>query len=392
MTIRNLSPESEVLLRNTEVFASGHWLIINAADDVLYEHVGETRTVVHQYYDRYLDSQSQHDEKLAIHYCAFLEERNDTFDGAIIFWPKAKQHGVMLCQHVAALLKQSGTLLLVGDNKGGIKSAAKHLKQFNFSFNKLDNARHCTLLGWRKELNWNNDLSGNEHTKCPEPKAMAASSLLASSWRNSYSLSPSLVTASAETSNNSSASLPALRISTLPGTFSADSLDSGTALLLQDLPSLLDDLTSKNKVLDFACGNGVIASVIASQYPHLKIIGSDINALSLNCAEYDKKVNGEHYQAIAQIDYLASHGLSQVNHKFQVIISNPPFHTGTKTDYSITEQFIADAAEKLTKYGKLRIVANRFLKYPDILEQYFGNVTVIAQTSKFSVYQCIKTA
>ena len=364
MNSNTLSAASQLLLRNQSLFSDGRWLLFNPSDDIIHQHLGDTRTIVHQYYDRYLTAHTVADAHTQIHFTALLEEDPNTFDGVIVFWPKAKQQGLMLCQHAAYLLRQQGTLLLVGENNSGIKSAAKLLQQADFAVNKVDSARHCTLLAW---CNQQQSATGQ----------FDPASLLRK-WRNSYSFLTEMQGFGAASGS---------QYSTLPGTFSADGLDPGTALLLRDLPTLLDNLAPASKVLDFGCGNGVIASAIAQQYPRLRVTGCDINALSLNCAEHDHQINHERLPSTAKLTYLASCGLKQIDQQYQAIISNPPFHSSTATDHSITAKFIADASQQLLPSGKLRLVANRFLKYPALLQRHFGDVEIIVRTSKFTVYQ-----
>ena len=45
----------------------------------------------------------------------------------------------------------------------------------------------------------------------------------------------------------------------------------------------------------------------------------------------------------------------------------------------------------LNSGGELRIVANAFLPYPDVLDETFGFHEVIAQTGRFKVYRAIMT-
>ncbi|WP_449360593.1 methyltransferase [Alishewanella longhuensis] len=72
-------------------------------------------------------------------------------------------------------------------------------------------------------------------------------------------------------------------------------------------------------------------------------------------------------------------------------MSNPPFHTGIKTDYSISEAFIAQSASGLQKGGTLTLVANNHLAYLQLLEQAFGSVKVLAKAHGFVVYQTVKS-
>lgn len=337
-----LSPESEVILRNEKLVNTGDWLLVNATDDEIFSRIGNTVVGFHQFYDRFLSAkksaQGQHV------FSAFYDDGN-SFDGAIIYWPKSKQHGLMLCQHVATKIKAQGHLLIVGDNKSGIKSADKALSKIGFNFNKIDSARHCTLLG----------------TQLIEP----ARSFNFTGWVNTYSFGE-------------------LTFETLPGAFSADALDEGTQLLLQDIDELFNPLTSGNRVLDFACGNGVIATYIGKHHPQLKLTLSDISSIAMLCAKKNLTSNNISED---KANIIASDGMAEIEGKFQVIVSNPPFHSGIKTDYSIAEQFIKDAKSHLTPGGRLRLVANRFLKYPDLLEAHFGNVKVVNQNSRFSVYE-----
>ena len=72
------------------------------------------------------------------------------------------------------------------------------------------------------------------------------------------------------------------------------------------------------------------------------------------------------------------------------IVSNPPFHDGLGTSYQVAEDIIRLAPNFLKKGGKLRIVANAFLPYQDILDHVFGSHEVLASTGKFKVYQATK--
>ncbi|ETK04756.1 hypothetical protein T229_07205 [Tannerella sp. oral taxon BU063 isolate Cell 5] len=51
----------------------------------------------------------------------------------------------------------------------------------------------------------------------------------------------------------------------------------------------------------------------------------------------------------------------------------------------------SDHIYHLNSGGELRIVANAFLPYPDVLDETFGFHEVIAQTGRFKVYRAIMT-
>ncbi|MCY7297344.1 methyltransferase [Alteromonas sp. a30] len=346
-----LSAESEVLLRNQEYFDTGKWLVINAADAEIFSYFPSEVVGLHQLYSNYLLIENCSKGQ---HYYGALLPKSEQFDGIIIYWPKSKQQGVMLCHYASSMLSDSGHLLIVGDNKCGVKSAAKALKKIPLEMNKIDSARHCTLLGTLVD-------EDQERDKFDIQK-----------YVSTYKLDFESL---------------ALTMNTLPGAFSSDALDPGSELLLSTLGDISSDIKS-TKVLDFACGNGVIGLSIASRFTNAHVIMSDINALSLLCIEANIAQNKIDKK---RIEILTSDGLDSIEGQFDVIVSNPPFHSGTKTDYSITERFLRDAKQHLCPKGKLRIVANRFLKYPDQLMRVFGNVEIIEQNSKFTVYQSIQS-
>ncbi|HBT5794631.1 16S rRNA (guanine(1207)-N(2))-methyltransferase, partial [Klebsiella pneumoniae] len=90
-------------------------------------------------------------------------------------------------------------------------------------------------------------------------------------------------------------------------------------------------------------------------------------------------------------DVFASNVFSEVNGRFDMIISNPPFHDGLQTSLEAAQALIRGAVRHLNSGGELRIVANAFLPYPQVLDETFGFHEVIAQTGRFKVYRTIMT-
>jgi 16S rRNA (guanine1207-N2)-methyltransferase len=54
--------------------------------------------------------------------------------------------------------------------------------------------------------------------------------------------------------------------------------------------------------------------------------------------------------------------------KYEVIVSNPPFHTGQATDIHLGKAFLRVATAALRTGGRLLLVANRQLPYEPELE------------------------
>ena len=117
------------------------------------------------------------------------------------------------------------------------------------------------------------------------------------------------------------------------------------------------------------------------RYPQVNVTLCDVSALALQCTQLTLDAN----KIMANV--LPSDGLTSVVGKFCFIFTNPPFHSGIDTDYSITQNFIEQLKPIMATNAKLMLVANRFLPYPDLIQRHLGKVKTIAQTSKFNLYQ-----
>ncbi|HDY2892069.1 TPA: methyltransferase [Escherichia coli] len=103
------------------------------------------------------------------------------------------------------------------------------------------------------------------------------------------------------------------------------------------------------------------------------------------------KVDSARRCGLYEGEVFASNVFSEVKGRFDMIISNPPFHDGMQTSLDAAQTLIRGAVRHLNSGGELRIVANAFLPYPDVLDETFGFHEVIAQTGRFKVYRAIMT-
>lgn len=336
-----LSAPSQLLMRSEDTFAQGKWLLVNPTDSQIAEQLNNPDIrVFHQYFDIY--QQSCVAGKSTQHTFAATYPTDEKFDGVVIYMPKSKEQAKMLIANTAACLKADGYLLLVGENKGGVKSAAKMLEPLSSSVNKLDSARHCALFG--AQIN----------------KPVAAFDL--NKWQKEIDISVAGLD---------------YKICSLPGVFNHGAVDLGTQVLLENLPTI-----QSGRLLDFGSGAGVIGCFLGLKSPDSQIVMSDVSALAIHCSKESAKLNN------LDVSVIASDGLMDVQGKFSAIYTNPPFHTGIQTDYSVTEGFIGQLKKYLAKGGSLTLVANKFLRYSELLEQKFSAVSLVAQTTKFSLYLC----
>ncbi|QJR81300.1 methyltransferase [Alteromonas pelagimontana] len=356
-----LSPQSQLLERNIELFEQGKWLLINPADAYFTEQLAHRElAVMHQYFDVFSESVrvistasfdsrdvvQQKDgfsvtQKVGEHlhtFAPFLSEHN-VYTDVMVVMPKSKAHLQMLLQMAAGAVLPTGRIHVVGENKGGIKSAGKLMDKYGQT-NKVDSARHCSLI----TCSVNEDFPAFESEEWLDERTYEIGD---DQWQ----------------------------VVSVPGVFSHGELDNGTQILIEKASSTL-----RGHVLDFACGAGVVGSYLLKQYPHLKVTFLDVNALALYATAKTLNANGQ------TADLIAANGLLGVEELFSHIITNPPFHTGVKTDYSVTKRFITDAKRLLKPKGTLQMVANRFLPYPGLLSETFPRVHTLAQNTQFTVY------
>lgn len=158
---------------------------------------------------------------------------------------------------------------------------------------------------------------------------------------------------------------------TVPGVFSADGVDKGSALLAQNLPAF------KGPVADLGAGWGYLSRQILTSetVKELDLVEADHHALEA------AKLNIDDPRAKFFWGDVTSHTGSN----YAAVVSNPPFHIGRKPTPELGQKFINRAADMLMPKGQFWMVANRNLPYEQTLSERFGQVDTIAQTAGFKV-------
>lgn len=271
---------------------------------------------------------------------------NQGADQAVLYVPKEKSLCRMLFDNLAALMPAGATLYLVGLNKGGIKSIIKQLPSGFGPAQKVASGNHCVLFAT---------------TRTDTP----ATEFALASYLTNYPLPVQ----------------PELTVFNLPGVFSEQRLDAGSALLLDYIAAHAASI--KGDVLDFACGSGVIAAFLRARCNVSAMLATDVSAFALYAAE--KTLHAQQLQTPYQVR--ASDGLNAVTEKFDWIITNPPFHSGQRTDYDIARAFINGVSKHLKPGGRLLIVANSFLGYNALLSERFRQVSEPVNNGHFKILQ-----
>lgn len=126
------------------------------------------------------------------------------------------------------------------------------------------------------------------------------------------------------------------------GVFSKETLDFGSRVMLETLIGL----GLKGSILDLGCGIGVIGILLKKYMPELKVTMVDVNETAVALAKENSKLYHQ------DNNVLVSDGFTNIDSKFDVIVSNPPIRTGKKVIYELFRQ----SFDYLNDDGKLYLV------------------------------------
>jgi len=162
----------------------------------------------------------------------------------------------------------------------------------------------------------------------------------------------------------------------LPTTFAGDKMDEGTRLLIESLEVHTTDIA-----LDIGCGTGYIGMHIAhlARKGHVTMVDASLVAV-------DVAQNLIEQSGMTNVQVLASNGTQAVKaQRFDLIVTNPPFHLGGIQTIEIGERFIREAAQVLRPRGRFYLVANRFLKYEPTMRTCFHSVEEVGGNTSYKV-------
>jgi len=165
-----------------------------------------------------------------------------------------------------------------------------------------------------------------------------------------------------------------------PGLFSWDHTDTGSSLLIKQLPVLC------GSGMDLCCGNGLLSEHIlnrSSRSIRIHMVEADWLALACarkNTAQWPDSVQ---YQWVdAAYDSLPKY--------LDWIVCNPPFHHGQTRDVELGQSIVLQACKSLKRGGQLYLVANRKLPYEQLLRSALQQCRILTETNGFKVIKGIR--
>ena len=162
----------------------------------------------------------------------------------------------------------------------------------------------------------------------------------------------------------------------LPTTFAEGKLDEGTRLLVDAL-----EVHATDMALDIGCGAGYLGMHIARVASKGHVTMVDASLVAVDAAQNMVEQSG-----MTNMQVLASNGTQAVKaQRFDLIVTNPPFHLGGIQTTEIGERFIREAAQVLRPRGRFYLVANRFLKYEPTMRTCFHSVEEVGGNTRYKV-------
>lgn len=335
---------NQILSRNINILKGERPLFINLKNDgFIQEYTNLYPQAVISYYSTNYQDYSEFKSLHKIHSTFSAQYKTDKIhDIVIIAFPKSKAELNFTLSMIAQSTNENTNIIIVGENKSGIKTINKATEQTLIQCQKHDSARHCLLF----TAKLSQEIPGFN----------------LDDWYHYYSVEIEQIK---------------ITVAALPGVFSQNGLDKGTKILLEHLPAI-----KSGELLDFGCGAGVIATYIGKKHSEVKLNLVDVNALAIASSNKTLELNN----LVGNV--FASNSLSDIKNKYDVVVSNPPFHQGVATNYTATENFLKGIKSYLRSKAYVIIVANSFLKYEPIMKETIGQTSRLVTKQGFTIYKC----
>lgn len=161
------------------------------------------------------------------------------------------------------------------------------------------------------------------------------------------------------------------------GVFSKRGLDFGSRTLIDVLLSL----EISGNLLDVGCGYGVIG-IILSSFFDVNVDMVDVNKRAIHLTNMNIKANN-----VSNVSAFYSDIYSNVDKKYDVIVTNPPIRAGKDIVY----KFLFDAKNYLVCGGSLYFVINKDQGAKSVIKDLSScaNVEVLRKNKGFFVIKCI---
>jgi 16S rRNA (guanine1207-N2)-methyltransferase len=278
---------------------------------------------------------------------ATTADSTETYPLVLALPPRQRDESRALMARAVASLRPGGIVVASASNNEGARSAEADLTQLAGSVDSMVKNK-CRVF-------WTPPLRGS-----PNPALLAQ-------WLALDAVRP----------------IADGRFVSRPGIFAWDRIDPASQLLADHLPTDLHGAAA-----DLGAGFGFLSAKLLERCP--KIASVDLYEAEGRALDV-AKTNLATFAARATLDFKWHDVTSGLPRRYDVIVTNPPFHTQNRVDRpDIGRRFIAVAAASLNPGGSLWMVANRHLPYEEVLADNFARVRKVAEKDGFKIIEAVK--
>jgi 16S rRNA (guanine1207-N2)-methyltransferase len=271
----------------------------------------------------------------------------DTYPLVLVLPPRQRDESRALMARAIASTRPGGIVVASASNKEGARSAEADLAQLAGSVDSMVKNK-CRVF-------WTPPLQG-----APNPE-------LAADWLALDAVRP----------------IEGGHFLSRPGIFAWDRIDPASRLLADHLPADLHGAAA-----DLGAGFGFLSARLLERCP--KIASVDLYEAEGRALDL-AKTNLATFTARAALDFKWHDVTNGLPRRYDVIVTNPPFHTQSRVDRpDIGRRFIAVAAASLNAGGSLWMVANRHLPYEEVLADNFARVRKVAEKDGFKIIEAVR--
>ncbi|MGI4816860.1 MAG: methyltransferase [Janthinobacterium lividum] len=332
------SKEYQILKKNFQIFIKKKTILSGIIPiDLFYENFFKKSIIYIQYYNLYEIISKKKNSTIIFN--NFYEPHHFYLSKQLIYFcTKNKEETRLQLTYLLSCISKTCIIYVIGKKNSGINSIINIFSKY-IVFNKVDYARNCCLY---------------QGYMLKKPIFYFQNFIKKHIWNN-------------------------IIIYSLPGVFGHNKIDQGSKLLIS---TFTKNITGK--VLDLGSGTGIIGISLAKKNPTIDLTLTDIYDSAIWCSKKNLKKN----DFIGKV--LFSNIYSKINTKYDLIISNPPFHNNLNITISVIYKIIKNSTKFLNKKGELRIVISSFISYKTIFKNKNINYTIILKTDRYIVYKIIK--
>ncbi|HEY7774887.1 MAG TPA: methyltransferase [Marinagarivorans sp.] len=169
------------------------------------------------------------------------------------------------------------------------------------------------------------------------------------------------------------------RLFSKPGVFGFEKIDDGSVLLLDSAHQYLQSQhITPEAILDLGCGYGLL-TLGCQNWGARYFAATDNNAAALIAMQANADAND------CTVDIIPADAGADIDHYFDCVVCNPPFHQGFSVSGDLTDKFLQNASHKLTSSGYAFFVVNSFIAIEKKAARYFQQQKTLVNNKRFKV-------